>query len=253
MTFLVVTTESHRNLYEDFFLKTLPPDAVVLEKQLGRTGDGNYLSQSWQDGVTTKLRWALEYAEQHPGAIFTLSDVDIQFFPNFRCDALEAEFERSGVDVLFQREGPGEPCGEVNTGFYLARGTSYLTGLLKAAIRWCEGATCRNDQVAVNTVLKQADFGRRWGVLSTRCYARSQGFPPRRDIVLHHANCAGTTAGKIIQLRRVRRFVTGSAAQRWSAIAAEAAGSVFSARFGGMLCRGFRRMNGMTGPTGAKS
>jgi len=159
MNFLVVVTHSHRKIYEKFFLRTLPKDAVVIEKELETLGNGEYLSDDWQNGVVSKLRCVLEYAERNPDSIFVLSDVDIQFFQGFCVDQLKNVLQHSSLDILLQQEVTLGSSREVNTGFYIARSTPYLIDLIRKAICMCENSMVQNDQTAVNALLAPEDFG----------------------------------------------------------------------------------------------
>lgn len=211
MDILTVITPSHERLYREFFLRNLPADATVREKHLQTSGDGGYLSTGWQDGVTAKLKWVLEYLESSDaGCVFALSDIDILLYPSLSMDRLRLELEGPGLDIAFQRESADPSWHEVNTGFYVARNTPYVKELLTRALELCERSETRNDQTAMNQILDPADFNVRWGLLPTSYYARSQCFPPPRNIVLHHANCTHSVAQKISQLSRVERYNTGS-------------------------------------------
>ncbi|OYV04278.1 MAG: hypothetical protein CFE26_17745, partial [Verrucomicrobiales bacterium VVV1] len=73
MDILTVITPSHERLYREFFLKNLPLGATIREKHLQTAGDGGYLSTDWQDGVTAKLKWALEHLDNSiEGSVFIL-------------------------------------------------------------------------------------------------------------------------------------------------------------------------------------
>jgi hypothetical protein len=68
-----------------------------------------------------------------------------------------------------------------------------------------------NDQAAVNHVLpRQSDV--RWTQLPITFAARSQGWPPPRDLMLYHANCTAGTNGVMQKERQfadldlVRRY-----------------------------------------------
>jgi hypothetical protein len=212
MDVLIVTTESHRRLADEYFWPTLPSGsgAEVLERKLDVGGDGAYGSDTWQTGVTAKLHWALDYLDDHPpDTVFALSDVDIQFFPEFSVDAMRRTLDAAGVDVLFQKESRATDSNEVNTGFYVARSTPWLRGLLDRAARLCSESSVKNDQTAINQLLADEPLGVRWGFLPFDYYARSQGFPPKARIVLHHANFSGSVPEKVAALRRLRRYVTG--------------------------------------------
>jgi hypothetical protein len=207
MDILTVITPSHERLYREFFLKNLPTGATVLEKHLQTSGDGGYLSTDWQDGVTAKLRWALEHLEQsREGCLFVLSDIDILLYPTLSLDSLRHEIEDTGLDILFQRESARPDHHEANTGFYIARNSPYVRDLLTKALELCERSATKNDQTAINHLLDPAEFGVCWGLLPICYYARSQCFPPPRSIVLHHANCTHSVAQKISQLRRVETY-----------------------------------------------
>jgi len=207
MNILTVITPSHQRLYREFFLKNLPADATVLEKHLLTSGDGGYLSTDWQDGVTAKLRWALEHlSNTEPGALFVLSDIDILLYPSLSMTELEQEIMTPNLDIVFQRETSAPDCHEANTGFYIARNCPYVRNLLTTALEVCDRSETKNDQTAINSLLAPADFNIRWGLLPTRYYARSQGYPPPRSIVLHHANCTDSVAQKVSQLRRVEKY-----------------------------------------------
>ena len=224
MDVLIVTTPSHSELAERFFRPTLPAaaEAVVLEKRLDVAGAGTFESRSWQTGVTGKLRYALEYLDSHPSdAVFVLSDVDIQFFPRFSAAALGGLLDNSGLDVLFQKESKSTSSIEVNTGFYVAKSSPWLRSMLDDAIKVCD-STGVHDQTAINSILDPAELHRRWGHLPLIYYARSQGFPPPTDILLHHANLTGSVEEKAGQLHRVRKYVTGGIVDKIVATVQEA-------------------------------
>lgn len=246
MNLLIVTTDSHYEMYENFFLKTVPKNITTLHKVLTSVGDGRYQSSSWQEGVTTKLKWALECFEQFPSEIFVLSDVDMQFFPTFSFENLKQELHASGRDILFQKETRFSECAEVNTGFYIARSTPWSIELLREAISYCEALTNQNDQIAINTILSSRDQPSKWGHLPLRYYARSQGFPPPSDVVLHHANVTMNVGEKISQMHRVKRWVMGGCLSRWHAIIAEVWLYTYSGKLLGKLKRLVIPMAGST-------
>ena len=180
MDVLIVTTESHRKLADEYFWPTLPPGgANVLERKLDLAGDGKFESKAWQTGVTAKLHWALDYIDTHtPDTVFALSDVDIQFFSPFSVDAMRRTLEVAGTDALFQKESRSPGSIEVNTGFYVARATPWMRDLLQRAAALCAESDVKNDQTAINQLLTADALNIRWGFLPFDYYARSQGFPP---------------------------------------------------------------------------
>lgn len=237
MNILVVVSPSHEFLYQEHFLKTLPQGVSVIEHRLDTNGNGAYLSKDWQTGLVTKLEVVLAYAKGHSGEVFVLSDIDIQFFPTFKIENFLKDFKQAGVDVLFQREVLRTDSQEVNAGFYIAQSTPYVIKLLQDAIAICSKSSCQNDQVAINELLRVADFGVKWGFLPKTYYARSHGFPPQKGIVIHHANRTLTTYSKAIQLRRVRKLIMGGMLCRYIFIFEEILEYVKSGEVFAMLWR----------------
>ncbi len=224
MDMLIVTTASHRALADAYFRPTLPTDAdaVVLERQLDVAGGGDFATEAWQQGVTAKLGWALDHmASMAVDDAFVLSDVDIQFFPAFTTRDLLRLLDQSGTDILFQKERTSGDSMEVNTGFYVARNRPWVRDLLGGALTMCGDMDVKNDQTAINGVLRDEDFGQRWGFLPLTYYARTQGFPPPTGIVLHHANLSGSVPEKLSQLKRVRAYVNGGAVGKAGAVVGE--------------------------------
>lgn len=220
---LIVTTESHRQLALEFFRPSLPDGCRVSELMLDVEGDGRFRSDGYRTGVTAKLQWAIDHIDANPdGSLFILSDVDIQFFEAFSVEAARAALHSCGAEILFQKESRSKDSSEVNTGFYIARASAWTRDLLQRAADACAAAEGNfYDQDAINAVLDPADLGVRWGYLPFSYYARSQGFPPRRDVVIHHANFSGTIPEKTAALARVRRYVDGSLLDKARACAEE--------------------------------
>jgi hypothetical protein len=224
MQMLIITTESHQPLAVDYFRATLPPSAgvTIKEQRLDLVGDGSWASESWQKTLTSKLVHTLEFMEGlPPDAPFSVSDVDIQFFDGFSADALTGLLERKGTDVLWQKEHKDSNDIYINPGFYVARNSPWFRDLLERSLELCATLDVQNDQTAINQLLEPEDLGKHWGFLPGAYYARSHGFPPGPDIVLHHANFSGTIPQKIGQLNRVRKYVTGGMVDRWSAMSGE--------------------------------
>lgn len=242
LTTLTVLTDSHRELYEEHFLKSLPSDVDLRVRSMELAGTGAYGSSQWQRGVVEKLHFALAYADENEGTVFVFSDVDIQFFAGFSMDLLRDAFEKSGCDVLFQRESANEQVSDVNTGFYIARSTAAFRDLLREAVAICEGQAVANDQVAVNAILSSGACSVRWGHLGLRHYSRTHGFPPPRDIVMHHATMTKSVAEKVAQLHAIRAYIEGGRLKRLKVLACEGFGRLLRGEIGGVLLRKLGRM-----------
>jgi hypothetical protein len=237
MKVLVVISDSHRELYEQWFLPGLPGDAELEVRTVKAAGDGRYLSEGWKSGVMAKLEWVLEFCRAHPEEVFILSDVDIQFFDGFALRELREILGRSGRDILFQKERSSPGCQEVNTGFYVARATVRVSRLFTSALELAEKNGERNDQVLMNSLLGEETWREMWGHLPAKYYARSHGFPPSDGIVLHHANLTASVAEKQAQLRRVRKWVEGGWLARITSLAGECAVYLRAGKFPAMIRR----------------
>ena len=208
---LVVLSSAHKLLYEKYFLPTLPEGAEVVLKDLGaNTDDGSFLSPEWQEAMSAKIRHTLGFCEiSEEGSLFIVSDVDVQFFPGFDTGKFKDYFDSLGCDLVFQKERMRPGDSEGNCGFYAGRNTAPVRELLSAALRRIESDEIKNEQVVINALLQSTKV--KHTLLDGRFYARTHGFPPRRDIWMHHANWTTAIPQKIRQLDHVRRIVGGGA------------------------------------------
>lgn len=244
MKLLAVTTESHRRLYEDFFIPSLPRDMELLTHTMAIQGDGSYNSITWQEGVVQKLRFALDYIRENAGKVYVLSDVDIRFTDDFETKKLLALLESSDCDILFPSETANGLSGEVNTGFYIARCTQYVESLMMEAISTCSGHEVANDQIAINHLLNHSQRGSKWDLLPPYYYARTHGFPPPPQIRIHHANLTSTVEEKALQLEKVRSYLSGGKISKGLIILKEAMEYMSSGKLAGMLLRRLRKLLG---------
>jgi hypothetical protein len=206
---LVVLSSAHRHLYERYFLPTLPQNAEVILKDLGSNkDDGSFLSPEWQEAMCAKIRHALDFCKKSDeGSLFIVSDVDIQFFPVFDANNFKIYFDSLKCDLAFQKERMRPGDSEANCGFYAGRNTAAVRDLLSEALDRIIKDEVKNEQVVINTLLKTTPV--KHTLLDERFYARTHGFPPGRDIWMHHANWTTTIPQKIRQLDRVYRVIRG--------------------------------------------
>jgi len=206
---LIVLSSAHEVLFREYFLPTLPAGLQIVPMQMGaNTSDGAYLSEEWQDAMCAKIRHALAFCRQAAeGEPFIVSDVDVQFFPAFNVEAFLNYFDSLGCDLAFQKERfrPGDT--EVNCGFYTGRNNAAVRALLEASLEMLEKEEVKNEQSIINLMLRR--LGVRFTTLDGRFYARTHGFPPPRDLWMHHASWTMNVPEKIRQLDRVRRIVKG--------------------------------------------
>jgi hypothetical protein len=196
-------------LYRRYFQPTLPGGLRLLPMQLAdNQSDGAYMSKEWQEANCAKVRHAVAFCRQAPeGEPFIVSDVDVQFFPAFDTAQFLGYIDSLGCELVFQRERFREGDSEANCGFYTGRNTAAVRRLLESSLNNLERGDVKNEQNAVNRMLREQ--GIPYATLDRRFYARTHGFPPPKDIWMHHASWTSTIQQKICQLDRVRRVVRG--------------------------------------------
>ena len=208
MDILCVLTDSHRILFDKYFIKTIPNPEKVIVKTIDVEGDGHYNSESWQKAVSKKIEFVLSYLiKVENGTIFIFSDVDVQFFPEFNVELVRNELIKSKKDILFQKETSNSDSMTVNTGFYVAKSSPGLLKFFNDVLEALKNSKIKNDQTCINMLIKDSLIN--WGYLPFNYYAWSHGFPPPNTIFCHHANHAGIINKKINQMILVRAYVEG--------------------------------------------
>ena len=216
-------TPAHRVLYEKHFLATLLAGIEVRAVQSDLAGPGDFASPEYHACVMNKLPIILRAMESaRDGETFVWSDVDIQFF-DFSMGELEETLARSAEGMHFlQQEGVVWSDGhrEFNSGFFIFRRSEKMRAFFQATLEMMRGKECPYDQHVMNRMLAQQPWIE-WDCLSRRYYARTHGFPPPRDAILHHAtrSLKNSVQAKIEQMRLVRQAVTGGPLARFSACA----------------------------------
>ncbi len=205
---LVVLSSAHEVLYQRYFSPTLPAGLRIVPMELpANLSDGAYMSEEWQQAMCAKVRHALTFCEQAPEhEPFIVSDVDVQFFPAFNASKFLEYADSLGCDLVFQRERFRDGDMEANCGFYTGRNTSTVRSLLSAALDDLQADSIKNEQNAVNRMLNKLEIP--YATLDSRFYARTHGFPPPKEIWMHHASWTTSIPEKIRQLERVRRIAS---------------------------------------------
>lgn len=213
MKILCVVTNSHKILFDEYFIKTIHCPENVIVKNLNLNGDGRYRSKDWQKAVNAKTEFVISYLNSvDDGTFFVFSDVDIQFFHSFDINILKHELIESKKDILFQRESFKPSNTNINSGFYIAKSSPNLLDFFNQVLRALDESNIKSDQTCINNLLPNA--GIKWGYLTPKYYARSHGFPPPISICCHHANTAWKIDLKIRQLEFVRNYIESGFVRR---------------------------------------
>jgi len=209
MKILCVLTDSHRIMFENYFIKTIPcPDNVII-KTLKLEGDGSYKSKSWQKAVQTKTEFVISYIKSvENNTLFVFCDVDIQFFPSFNINKLKNELIESKKDILFQKETSRKNDLLINSGFYVAKSSMRLLKFFEQVLEALEKSKIKSDQTCINILLESSSIS--WGFLPFNYYARTHGVPLPDLIYCHHANKAAKINDKINQFKLIRKYYESS-------------------------------------------
>ena len=192
-------SRSHKILWDNFFLPSLPKDVKLVSEYHPQICESAWLySENWVEAVRKKILFIMNAIEQNMGKIFVFSDCDVQFFGSI---SEQMKKELSDFDLAFQSV-KGAYC----TGFFACRGSKETYGFFKDV--YDAMPTYGGDQRTVNSIFHKYP-NIKMKTLSERFWTHTEGHSePPKDILVYHANCS--TFGienKIILLSRVRDII----------------------------------------------
>jgi len=208
-------TPAHEILFSGYFQPSLPSDFEVRSTLLDLKGAGDFYSKEFMECIRRKIDLIVRSMEENDGQVILWSDVDIIYLESTAAD-LEAIYEASGKEVLFQAEGP--KTTEVNTGFIVCRASPAMADFFREVGARLAADPGKNEQAVVNDMLREGAKVS-WSTLPLEYYARTHGWPAPDNIRIYHANY---TAGKdgigqkiqqFREMRAIRRF--GTPAKLW--------------------------------------
>jgi hypothetical protein len=81
MKLYTIYTDSHKNLYENYFLKTIPNEFEIISTKVDQEcATGEFYSDGWGKTCYRKVELFYKACLENMGGLFVYSDVDIQFF-----------------------------------------------------------------------------------------------------------------------------------------------------------------------------
>lgn len=205
MKLYTVFTESHRSLFENYFLKTLSFDPRIELRVLFKPQicSGEFLSEGWNETMGYKVDCFIQAAyDIKDGDYFMFSDPDIQFFKPFYDDLIN---ELGDYDAVFQNDH----LGGINTGFFVMRSTKQTRSFLNTVKSNLKQFNC--EQHCFNSLIQHFDklpkIKFTWKKLPNRYWTYGEhvkkldttveeysvwdgttNFKIPNDIVMHHAN-----------------------------------------------------------------
>jgi hypothetical protein len=178
-------TASHNRLYHDDFLPTIPPAFTLQSELIEMFGQGHYDSPQFVPCVVKKVDLILQSLRENTGSVIIWSDVDIQFY---RLTPGIALAELGDHDIAFQ--AAGVPADEINSGFFICRCNQRVIKFFEEVRHGlCHEHAGEIEERVINKLLPRlGEDELSWRQLPRSFYARSNYWPPPRDLVLYHAN-----------------------------------------------------------------
>ena len=211
MKLYTVFTQSHRSLFEDYFLKTLPFDSRIELRALFKEQlcNAEFRSEGWRKTMYYKVNCFIQAAKETPeGECFIFSDPDIQFFRPFYDDLIS---HMEGYDAVFQNDYGGG----VNTGFFVMRSNKQTRSFLKTVEGNLENFP--EEQVCFNFLIKNFEnypsIAFKTKMLPSNYWTYGQNFKSwdgtesfeiPNDIIMHHSNWTKSFKEKVELLNVVR-------------------------------------------------
>lgn len=223
-----LVSPSHKALYEEWFLRSLPPDCRPAPHFI-QTSAAAYAQGNWHQVVARKFELLeLAFSNESENRVFVLSDVDVRFYQSFAADMTA---RMRGYDVLFQHNRPTLPATPENlcTGFMGIRNNPRSRAFFRSAhlrLQECNRPE-KGDQNACIDVLLRQPRCLRFGFLPVSYWSPGSemgrwqpGVPlsPPQNLILHHANHTVGIDHKVQQLRAVEE-IRGEVAERSPATA----------------------------------
>lgn len=212
-------TPSHKELFDNYFVGSLPSTLDSIPYFLDIQGRGDFLSVDFLEAIRRKMRLVIDSVEENLGSVIIWSDVDIVFMRDPTPSIQDIFANDQAVEIAFQREG--KKTKDVNAGFIAMRCTERVKAFYEQVIDQMVANPHWNEQAAINHLLS-GDCPVTWDYLPGTFYARSHGWPPPRNLVLYHANATrgadgvGQKKSQFRELAFIGRY--GRPARLWSCV-----------------------------------
>ena len=176
-------TPSHKILYENYFLQSLPSELelCVVEDENQYCKSASFYETGWSKTCYKKVELFLQACQENMGKTFFYSDVDVQFFGNVAEDLIE---ELGDCDIACQND-----IGNYCSGIIVCKGnntTLRMFELMKANYEKEDQHTLNNFIHLCNHKALSRKFFT-FGHISQRAWS-GENFDIPDDILMHHAN-----------------------------------------------------------------
>ena len=202
MKLYVIFTSSHRKLYEDYFLKTLPDEFELVPLEIPQEcPSGEFYKEGWDKTCYRKVELFHKACAENQGELFAFSDVDIQFFGNVKETMIE---ELGDYDIACQNDTGNYYC----SGFFICRGNESTLNMFSEMKK----NYSLEDQTTLNKhihMVKSKFLSNKFFTIGQLIHVwRGQDFEIPYSILMHHANWTEGIDNKIRLLDKVKEKVS---------------------------------------------
>jgi len=199
-------TPSHENLYENYFLSTLPNDdglELVVRQNPQECVSGSFYDEGWNQTCYRKIELFIEACRDCMGDVFIFSDVDVQFFGPIRQALID---ELGDFDFAAQDDTLGCYC----SGFFVCRANERTLTMFETMLANYE----HEDQATLNRFVgmcKSKFLSHRFFTVAHAVGGGWQGqeFELPDGLLVHHGNWVVGVESKADLMNYVRRRYTG--------------------------------------------
>jgi hypothetical protein len=212
---LTFYSDTHKILYEDYFLKSykkhLSNDFKLLEKKIEQISpSGDFASFGFDLTMLEKIKWILENIDLEDEGYLVFADCDIQFFGNL-------EFDLRSHDILFQHDYYDR---NYCAGFFVCKQNEKVLNFFNMV--YDEFKASMNgkidDQYVINNILKNRTLDLSSGFLPSDKYWTvafstngnvwsNQPVTCPKTVIMHHANFTIGVDNKIALMDIVKNIL----------------------------------------------
>ena len=191
-------TPAHQVLFNRYFLPTVPKEFSLLPYELNIAGGGDFMSSEFRECISQKISLIENSIQSNFGDVVVWSDIDIQLF-ELAPEKLISELGKH--DVAFQREC--RDVQDINSGFMVLRCNEQVAKFFETVRENLGKNPEKNEQWVINELIQTEKISISFTLLPLAYYARTQGWPPPKELALYHAN---KTSGKNGVQQKIEQF-----------------------------------------------
>lgn len=217
MNFYTFFTQSHKSMYEDYFLNSFPYDQfnLIAEEFKQECPTASFRSEGWNKTMRQKIATILKGLKDNKGDLIVHGDCDIQFFPSNGNIKNELIKELGSHEMAFQDDGYA-----LCAGFFICKCTDRVISLFEEVNERLEEFS--EDQDAMNKILPSTKIS--YKKLSSKFYTLARDnqwqvyggqmqYEMNNDrantVLVHHANFTIGIDNKLKLLELVKKSVLG--------------------------------------------